>query len=175
MGRIPRADRQRDQRGVAFPSPVAILSIVAVAMAGLTLFATRNPAPTEREVTTVSTHHTTSVTSGGPQHVAKTPKEPIKPKPTVQRGKVMVEVFNNSGITGLAGQYADKATQAGWKVTGSDNWYGTIAASTVYYPAELKAAAKLMALDLGLHRVVPAAGGMHRDRLTVILTADAAS
>jgi len=163
--------RMRDQRGVAFPSPVAILSIVAVAMAGLTLFATRNTPPTEREVTPTASHQQQTRTHE-PQHVAKGPQKPIKP--AVQRGKVMVEVFNNSGITGLAGRYADKATKAGWKVTGSDNWYGTIAASTVYYPAKLKAAAKLMALDLGLHRVVPAAGGMHRDRLTVILTADAA-
>jgi hypothetical protein len=171
MGRVLRADRQRDQRGVAFPSPVAILSIVAVAMAGLTLFATRNTPPTEREVTpTASTQHQTRTHQ--PQHIAKTPQKSIKP--AVQRGKVMVEVFNNSGITGLAGRYADQATKAGWKVTGSDNWYGTIAASTVYYPAKLKAAAKLIALDLGLHRVVPAAGGMHRDRLTIILTADAA-
>lgn len=171
MGRVLRADRSRDQRGVAFPSPVAILSIVAVAMAGLTLFATRNTPPTEREVTpTASTQHRT--VSVEPQHVAKTPQKPIKP--AVQRSKVMVEVFNNSGITGLAGRYADQAAKAGWKVTGSDNWYGTIAASTVYYPANLKAAAKLLALDLGLHRVVPAAGGMHRDRLTVILTVDAA-
>jgi hypothetical protein len=170
MGRTPRADRRRDQRGVAFPSPVAILSIVAVTMAGLTLLATRNTAPTEREVTTVATHQNTQPRQ--PQHVAKTPKKPIKP--AVKRGQVMVEVFNNSGITGLAGRYASKATEAGWQVTGSDNWYGTIASSTVYYPADLKAAAKLMALDLGLHRVVPAAGGMHRDRLTVILTADAA-
>ena len=169
MGRVLRA--HRDQRGVAFPSPVAILSIVAVGMAGLTLFATRNTPPTEREVTPTSSHQHQTKTHE-PQHVAKTPNKPIKP--AVQRGKVMVEVFNNSGITGLAGRYADQATKAGWKVTGSDNWYGTIAASTVYYPARLKAAAKLMALDLGLHRVVPAAGGMHRDRLTVILTADAA-
>ena len=171
MGRVLRAARPRDQRGVAFPSPVAILSIVALAMAGLTLFATRNTPPTEREVTpTASTQH--QARTHETLHVAKTPQKPIKP--AVQRGKVMVEVFNNSGITGLAGRYADQATKAGWKVTGSDNWYGTIAASTVYYPAKLKAAAKLIALDLGLHRVVPAAGGMHRDRLTVILTADAA-
>ena len=171
MGGVRRADQPRDQRGVAFPSPVAILSIVAVAMAGLTLFATRNSPPTEREVTPVAQHQTTTKTEPE-QHLAKTPKQPIKP--AVQRGQVMVDVYNNSGVTGLAGRYADRATKAGWKVTGSDNWYGTISASSVYYPADLKAAAKLMALDLGLHRVVPAAGGMRRDRLTVILTADAA-
>ncbi len=171
MGRVRRATEQRGESGVAFPSPVAILSIVAVTMAGLTLFATRHTPPTEREVTPVAQHRTTT-TKSEPQHVAKTPAKPIKP--AVQRGQVLVDVYNNSGITGLAGRYADRATKAGWKVTGSDNWYGTIAASTVYYPANLKAAAKLMALDLGLHRVVPAAGGMRRDRLTVILTADAA-
>lgn len=170
MGPIPRAG-SRDQRGVAFPSPVAILSIVAVAMAGLALVATRNSPPTEREVTPVARHETTKPPTAPRLHVQPPPK-PIKP--AVQRGKVMVEVYNNSGITGLAGTYAAKATQAGWKVTGSDNWYGTIAASTVYYPAQLKDAAKLMALDLGLRRVVPAAGGMRRDRLTVILTADVA-
>ena len=172
MPGLTRAARARDQRGVAFPSPVAILSIVAVAMAGLTLFATRNSPPTEREVTQTAAQQQHRPQTRTEQHVAKTPKKPIKP--AVQRGKVMVEVYNNSGITGLAGRYADQATRAGWKVTGSDNWYGTIAASTVYYPTHLKDAAKLMALDLGLHRVVPAAGGMRRDRLTVILTADAA-
>ena len=34
-------------------------------------------------------------------------------------------------------------------MVGSDNWYGTIPASTVYYPARLETAGKLLALDLG--------------------------
>ena len=56
-------------------------------------------------------------------------------------GKVYVEVYNNSGVTGLAGEVAASATQAGWQVVGSDNWYGTIPASTVYYPPKLARAA----------------------------------
>ena len=63
-----------------------------------------------------------------------------KPKPTkpaIDKGKVYVEVYNNSGVTGLAGEVAASATQAGWKVVGSDNWYGTIPASSVYYPPKL--------------------------------------
>ena len=39
--------RPRDQRGVVFPSPVMILSIVAVTMAGVAWFATRHHEPTE--------------------------------------------------------------------------------------------------------------------------------
>ena len=68
----------------------------------------------------------------------------------VDRGKVYVEVYNNSGITGLAGRVGDRATGAGWQVVGSDNWVGTIPASTVYFPQRLKAAGRLLALDLGI-------------------------
>ena len=163
--------RPRDERGVAFPSPVVMLSIIAVAMAGIAYVATRNPAPTERQVHTVSRH--TDATSGtpDPQQLSHHATKPIKPK--VTRGDVFVEVYNNSGITGLAGRYAGQAGKAGWKVVGSDNWYGTIAGSTVYYPPRLKAAGKLLALDLGIHRTKPAIGAMRHDRLTVILTADA--
>ena len=161
---------RRNQRGVIFPSPVVMLSIIAVAMAGIAYVATRSQAPTEREVTTVA----------GPPSPSATKKltEPVKHKPikpAVQRGKVYVEVYNNSGITGLAGRVASKATDVGWQVVGSDNWYGSVPASTVYYPQRLKAAAKMLALDLGIQRVLPAVQGpMRLDRLTVVLTADAA-
>jgi len=93
-------------------------------------------------------------------------------KPAIDKGKVYVEVYNNSGVTGLAGEVAASATQAGWKVVGSDNWYGTIPASSVYYPPKLARAARALALDLGIRRTVPAVDPMKLDRLTVILTAD---
>ena len=88
----------------------------------------------------------------------------------MDRSKVYVEVFNNSSVTGLAGQVAAKASQIGWQVVGSDNWYGTIPATTVYYPKRLEKAAKLLALDLGIQRTAPAVDPMRLDRLTVILT-----
>jgi hypothetical protein len=96
-----------------------------------------------------------------------------KPKPiqpAVKRGRIYVEVYNNSGITGLAGRVAARASDAGWQVVGSDNWYGTVPASTVYYPQRLKAEAKVLALDLGIRRLAPAVDPMRLDRLTVILT-----
>ena len=60
-------------------------------------------------------------------------------------------------------------------MVGSDNWYGTIPASTVYYPPRLTEAGRLLALDLGIQRRQPAVDPMRMDRLTVILTDDAAA
>jgi hypothetical protein len=169
----------RNQRGVAFPSPVAVLSIVAVAMAGITYVATQGERPAEREVTTVSQPAADAEQSrdaAPDQRVVTGKDKPIKrkPEPAVQRGQVYVEVYNNSGITGLAGRVAGTAAEVGWQVVGSDNWYGTIPASTVYFPPRLEKAAELLAMDLGIDRTLPTTGPMRRDRLTVILTADAA-
>jgi LytR cell envelope-related transcriptional attenuator len=169
--------RVRNERGVVFPSPVVMLSVVAVAMAGVAYVATRSEAPAEREVTTVAQPQQE------PQPSQTVPAQKLpkgqpptikKAAPEVERGKVYVEVYNNSGITGLAGSTAARASDAGWQVVGSDNWYGTIPASTVYYPQRLQAAAKVLALDLGIGRVMPAIEPMDLDRLTVILTSDAA-
>lgn len=157
--------RRRDERGVVTPSPVVMLSVIAVAMAGIAFVATRGGEPTEREVATVSRESPS--TSPTP---TDTPTKEPKPEPTVKRGKVYVEVYNNSGITGLAGTVAEQATGIGWQVVGSDNWYGTIPATTVYYPPKLKLAAKTLALDLGIRRTAPAVDPMRLDRLTVILT-----
>jgi hypothetical protein len=151
-----------------------MLSVVAVALAGVAFVAT-NDGNDAGSLQTVS----------GPEPVPPTPtstapapvvKKPKKAKaPAVQRGKVYVEVYNNSGIGGLAGSTAGRATGAGWQVVGSDNWYGTIPASTVYYPAKLQDAAALLGKDLGIDRLKPAIDPMRLDRLTVIVTADYAS
>lgn len=158
--------RARNQRGVVMPSPVVMLTVIAVAMAGIAYVATRGGEPTEREVTTVAEDRPSE--SPSPTF---TPTKDAKPKPpAVQRGKVYVEVYNNSGITGLAGQVGERAGGMGWQVVGTDNWYGTIPATTVYYPPKLKAAGKLLALDLGIKRTAPAVDPMRLDRLTLILT-----
>jgi hypothetical protein len=136
-----------------------MLSLVAVVMAGVAFVATRDAPPAEREVTTVSQQPTPSVATKKPPS-----------KPAIKRGKVPVEVYNNSGVTGLAGRVATRAGRIGWQVVGSDNWYGTVDATTVYYPKRLKAAAKQLALDLGIRRTAPAVDPMRLDRLTLILT-----
>ena len=166
----PATRPARDERGVAIPSPLVMLSVVAVALAGVAFVAT-NDRGDDGALQTVSAPEPTPTPTAEAPVVRKS--KPPKPKaPAVQRGKVYVEVYNNSGVTGLAGEVAASATQAGWKVVGSDNWYGTIPASSVYYPPKLARAARALALDLGIRRTVPAVDPMKLDRLTVILTAD---
>jgi hypothetical protein len=147
---------------------VVILSVIAVAMAGIAFIATRGQEPTEREITSVARNEPTVK----PTPTAKPDPKP-EHKPAVRRGKIYVEVYNNSGVNGLAGQVATTATGIGWQVVGTDNWYGgNIPANTVYYPQRLKAAARVLALDLGIHRVTPAVDPMRLDRLTIILTGE---
>lgn len=156
--------RRSDQRGIVFPSPVTILSIVAVAMAGVAWVATRHhdqPA----HVATPTAQHSPSATPSHHPH-----RKPVHRAPAVDRSKVLVEVFNNSQVTGLAARVGSRASQLGWQVVGTDDWYGTIPASTVYYPATLAKAGRQLALDLGIHRTMPAVSPMRLDRLTVILT-----
>lgn len=154
----------------AAPSPLVALSIVAVAMAGLAYVATGDPAPEER-LTTVSRPETPAPVVPSPTKRPK-PEKIEKVEPEVRKGEVFVEIYNNSGITGLAGDTAGRASGAGWKVVGSDNWVGTIPASTVYFPERLREAARLLARDLGIERTRIAVAPMRFDRLTVILTAD---
>ncbi len=167
----------RDERGVALPSPVAALSLGAVLLAGVAFVTTSGntdePAAATRPVTASTTPTTpTAPPTTAAAKPAPEKKQPEKKKPAVRRGDVYVEVYNNSGISGLAGTTASKISGAGWQVVGSDNWYGTIAASTVYYPPRLASAAKMLAHDLGIQRVKPAISPMRLDRLTVILTTD---
>ena len=167
----PSPRRPRDERGVAFPSPLVMLSVLAVAMAAITFVATRSEAPTERRVDTATI---ASAEQNAPSvEPSPTPTKQPKPEPRIKRGEVYVEVFNNSGIKGLAATTAQKATTVGWAVVGEDNWYGVVPTTTVYFPPRLKAAGKQLALDLGIKRTAPAVGEMKRDRLTIILTTDA--
>ena len=160
MRKSPRPDE-----GFAMSSPLAMMSVAAVALAGITFLFTdhdetqRRPATAELASVPAPVQHRVSV-------------KPLHVKHTVKRGDVYVDVYNNSNITGLAGQTATRIASAGWQVVGSDNWYGTIPATTIYYPPRLEAAARLLSRDLGIQRVIPAIDPMSMDRLTVILTAD---
>jgi hypothetical protein len=154
-------------------TPLALLSAAAVVVAGAAFFATGAAPDRTSEAARPVTATVPTPTRTAPEPVV-TAKKKVKAKPTVRRAGTYVEVYNNSGISGLAGRTSARASGAGWQVVGSDNWYGTIPASTVYYPARLQAEAKLLAKDLGIGRVKPAIAPMRFDRLTVILTADAA-
>ncbi len=166
--------RPRDERGFVLPTRLLALSISAVAVAGL-VFIANDPdkGTTDRAATpTVSKPSATATATPTPTEATK-PAKPAKKKPKpIKRGEVFVEVYNNTRITGLAGGAAGRAKAAGWNVVGSENWYGTVEGSTVYYPPRLKRAAAELGRDLGIERLQPAQDPMRFDRLTVILTED---
>ena len=164
------APRRRDQRGVAVSSPLALLSMAAVVVAGAAFVATNGDREDAPVRASASTSASPTPTSSAP--AARHVRKPARKEAPVRRGDTFVEVFNNTGISGLAGSAATRAQGAGWQVVGSDNWYGTIDATTVYYPARLREPAVLLAKDLGIARVKPSIAPMGGDRLTVILTSD---
>ena len=177
---------------------MVLLSIVAVAVAAFAFVATRDTDPKEREIAptssssdnnagddgetgsaspdessdaTGSTDGTdaTDTESSDPTESTTTPDEPTT-KPPVERSEVGVVVFNNTSITGLAGETLARVQEIGWNGLAADNWYGTIPATTVYFPAGMRDAAQKLALDLGIQRVIPADPAMSDTNLTVILT-----
>jgi len=170
---------ERDQRGVVAPSRVMLVAVVGLAIAGAAFIATSPQPKQAAQVVASETTPSASPTPTPPPSptptATPTKKPPKKKKVVVERGDTIVVVFNNSGITGLASRTSGTAQGAGWNVVGSDNWYGTIPATTVYYPERLHAAAKVLARDLGIRRIKPAIDPMQGDRLTVILTTDYAS
>ncbi|MDO7867763.1 LytR C-terminal domain-containing protein [Nocardioides jiangxiensis] len=158
------ARRTRDEQGAAAPSFVVVLSVVAVAMAGIALIA-KHDSGDDLEPVARPTTSTTVVESGSP---SVAPTASVAPKP-VKRNEVNVEVYNTSSIKKLAARTAEKASTLGWQVLGTDNWPGSVPAPTVYYGPRLEAAAKLLGQDLGIRRIRPAVDPMKPDRITVIL------
>jgi hypothetical protein len=177
--------RTPDERGAVLPSPVVLLSIVAVALAAIAFVATRGDHAPERDIsaTKAAATPTGSATAGATDGSSDRPADGTSERPTadakptpkpVVRADHAVVVFNNTRITGLASRVAEKVKQAGWRVAAADNWYGTVPATTVYFPKGKKAAAEQLALDLGVARVLPAdtSSDMSSTNLTLILTGE---
>ena len=111
----------RNERGVVFPSPVVILSVLAVAMAGIAFVATRDTAPQEKQISTIAQPEPSATPTAAHGQAGQAPEAEDRPL------EVYVVVFNNSNVTGLAGRVAAKATQIGWQVettTSGTGWRG---------------------------------------------------
>jgi len=172
--RVPTFSRRvRDERGLVLPTRLLVLCISGVAMAGL-VFVANNPDQAPRDEATQAVTKPSATSSERPSATAApTIKAKPKPKPKpVKRGDTYVVIFNNTRVKGLAGGVASKAQAAGWNVVGSDNWYGTVDGTAVYYPPRLKRAAQELGFDLGIKRIKPSQEPMQFDRLTVILADD---
>jgi len=171
MPRFVRGSRAYDERGIALSTPVALLSLAAVVLAGVAFVSTSGRDRGAEDTVQIVTAKPAPTGSTAPKQTVKKGPRSKRPR-AVPRRDVYVEVYNNSGISGLAGATAKTIDGSGWQVVGSDNWYGTIPGSTVYYPQRLHVEARLLAKDLGIKRIKPAISPMGFDRLTVILTAD---
>ncbi len=150
---------------MVLPTGVMFLSIVAVAAAALAFVLTMPPQSRPDRAIPVAKPSASALP-------APSAAPTLAPKPVIKKGQTFVEVYNNSNVRGLAGKIAKRASDNGWNVVGSDNWYGTVSASTVYAPPRLQPAARALAKDLGVGRVKPAVAPMKFDRLTVVLTGD---
>jgi hypothetical protein len=161
--------RVRDERGLVLPTRQLTLCISAVAMAGLVFIANDPDQAPDEQATPAQTKPSAQPTAEPSAQPSATAKP--KPKP-IKRADTLVTVFNNTRTKGLAGGVAAKAQAAGWNVVGSDNWYGTVDGTTVYFPPRLREAAEALGRDLGIKKLRPAEEPMSFDRLTVILTDD---
>jgi len=185
-----------DERGQVMSSVVAVAAVVAVVIGLLVLFGTggtdgrsagppstppplvpspstvpaSSSAPTTPPSTTAIPTPKPTTTSSSTRETAPTARPTTRPTATGPRPSV--EIYNNTTQRGLADRVSSRATQAGWKVAGIDNWRGKIAGSTVYYPPGMRDHATALAADLGIGRVKAALDNMKTDRLTVILTSD---
>ena len=85
-------------------SPIALMSAAAVALAGIAFLFTDG---TPREPAEVSLAAAPAPTEPPVMIPARKPD-----RPAVQRSEVYVDVYNNSNITGLAGQTAERISNA---------------------------------------------------------------
>jgi hypothetical protein len=184
--------RPKDDKGQVLSSLVAVLAVVAIVAGLLVLFGTRRhdsvadsaastPKPSAKPSTNAASvpkptaEGTTPTTepSSEPTTAPSATQPPATQQATIPPAdRPAVEIFNNTRRKGLADSVAGRARQAGWTVSGADNWYGKIVGSTVYYPPGMADAAAQLARDLGISRTKDALDNMKKDRLTVILTSD---
>jgi hypothetical protein len=159
-------------RGLALPSWLVAVcaALVAVALVAFVVTGERDTdvsaAPATADQPDPGGAHTPPSTATARPHDTS---EHGRPRP-VERRTAYVEVYNNSGISGLAGETSAVLQDTGWRVVTTDNWYGEIPASTVYFPQSLAPQARLLARDLGVSRLHAAVAPMSFDRITVILT-----
>jgi hypothetical protein len=132
-----------------------------------------SPSPTTSSPTGSPSSSTTS-SSSSPSPSASS-KSPTSKSPTAEPDRsATVVVFNQTGVSGLAAAYAARLQQLGWRITGVDNWTGTVPETTVYYRPGDEAAARQLMRDLPqVNRMRAAVTGMPEQGLTLILAGNA--
>ena len=158
----------RRDRGVALPSPVAAISIVAIGVAAIAFAVTGFGSSKTKEIPnatpSVSVTSTPSVTATPTASASTTaPAAPIDKK------SIHISVWNASNVTGLAKTVLAKVIAAGWTDAAAGATHVHYAATTIYYPAKYEAAAKQLALDLGITNLSKGDAATPQDRISVVL------
>lgn len=160
------------EQGAVAPASLLAAAVVAVAIGTAGYAMTSGPSERVQSAPTAATSTPTPPAVQPKRQPKKTaPKVTPTQAPVIDRGTYNVAIYNNSNIQGLAARTSTKTQTFGWKVVATSQWYGTVDASTVFYPPKMKAAAQQLATDLGISTVKPAVAPMQMDQLTVILTA----
>lgn len=161
----------RRDRGVALPSPVAAISVVAIVVAAITFAITGfsgnktkvipNAAPTTSLTATATS---TATATGSATSSSSTP-----PSAPIDKKSIHISVWNASATTGLANSVLAKVVAAGWTNSAAGVTHVHYSANTIYYPAKYAAAAKQLALDLGITNVSLGDSATAQDRISVVL------
>lgn len=94
--------------------------------------------------------------------------EPTPSEPTRQR--MRVDVLNQSAGAGAAESTAERLRERGWRIGRVDDFRGTVTTTTVYYPANRRGQARLLAEDLpGSPRLLERFSTLSDSRLSVVL------
>lgn len=154
---------------MALPSAVTLGSLAFVVAAGAGYVAIS--AASADSAAAPPDHHVSGPVVAAPSKPISRPEHSSPPHQAKADAvpHVLVVVFNNTGISGLAAKEAAVLQGAGWRVAATDNWYGNIPADTVYYPPALRTDAVKLAKVLHIARLRPAVAPMQFDRLTVII------
>jgi hypothetical protein len=162
-------------------SALAVLAVVVLVVALLAAFGHAvnsggaDPAGAAAPATaTPTTPGRTGVPSqpAAPQTPANNGKkgEPTESPDAPKVPDIGVVVLNQSSREGLAADVARDLEAAGWRVTDTDNWRGSVPETTVYYPSGFATAAETLAAALNsVDRTRPRQSNMPVGVLTVIL------
>ena len=162
----------------ALPVLLVALTVVAVVLVATTLLGSRPPqsaaSGTGGDVPVGEpTQSTPAPTGTQTPSATPSPDETSTPSastPPVDR-TVKIEVLNATRTTGLAGKGAARLKDAGWTVSGTDNYRdGTVPTTVFYATDDLAPTARAVAGDLGTDRTELDAE--LADPITVVLGSD---
>ena len=167
----------------ALPVLLVALAVVAVVLVATTLLGSGPPQsaasgtggdvpvsePTESTPAPTDTQ-TSSPTPSPAETSAPSASTPPASTPAVDR-TVKIKVLNATRTTGLAGKGAARLKDAGWNVSGTDNYRDGTVPTTVFYASDdMVSTAKAVAGDLGTDRTKLDAD--LADPITVVLGSD---